>query len=496
MVSLRVTFSALAVALAGQVSAHISIWHNSMFGFNQSSFGVNRPQDPLAYLPFDQWWFHGHIGLPPNPNDIMQLPVGGNAMVELSCDKGATSWYQSAPGGDTRDPNNPDSPCPGQPTTQYHTNGINDLGGCALSVAYKSDINQVQPEDLVIFSVNHVCVWNLHTYFPIPANMPPCPSGKCICAWHWIHQPDSGSEQMYMNGFQCNFANATSTTPLAKPQVARRCGAEPDKGLPARPENCTYGAKSPLFWLQNERNNMFEGYYSPPLYQDLYNFANGAQNDIFEGYPISTPAAPSDVSTTSTSTTSSTSSPLPSSSLDAPVRVQPEPISSSAPPSATPTSPCPPSPSPSPLPAPQPTDTPPNSSEQPTPSTPVSDGTSSSPSPSPSPAPQPTDTPPNSLEQPTPPEPSTPVSDGTSIPSSSPGTPTATPTNHQSNHHKHPHQHHSQHHNGCGTSRPPPAVTPFRRADEDNEVYVSEQQLVKHAWSRHRRLSARGKQRP
>jgi hypothetical protein len=39
-----------------------------------------------------------------------------------------------------------------------------------------------------------------------------------------------------------------------------------------------------------ERNNMFEGYYSPPLLNDLYNFRDGAQNDIFEGdYNTTTP---------------------------------------------------------------------------------------------------------------------------------------------------------------------------------------------------------------
>jgi len=67
------------------------------------------------------------------------------------------------------------------------------------------------------------------------------------------------------------------------------CGAEPEKGLAARPSNCTQGAKSPLFWLQKERNNMFEGYYSPPLYQDLYNFVQGAQNDIFVDAVVTTP---------------------------------------------------------------------------------------------------------------------------------------------------------------------------------------------------------------
>ena len=71
------------------------------------------------------------------------------------------------------------------------------------------------------------------------------------------------------------------------PSRTHSCGAEGK--LPARPWNCTYGAKSPLFWLQKDGNNMFEGYYSPPLYLDLYNFGNGAQNDIFEKGFVTTP---------------------------------------------------------------------------------------------------------------------------------------------------------------------------------------------------------------
>ena len=174
----------------------------------------------------------------------MQLPVGEKTMIEVACDKGVTSYYASNSGGDVRDFSDPDSPCPRQPVETFHTPGIWYLGGCALSVAYKSDINDVQPEDLVIFSVNHTCVWNLHTYFETPKDMPPCPNGKCICAWHWIHRKMYGPEQsglpsilsserksdpltdyvavVFMNGFQCNFTGATSTQPLAKPQVPRR----------------------------------------------------------------------------------------------------------------------------------------------------------------------------------------------------------------------------------------------------------------------------------
>ncbi|KAF8501716.1 hypothetical protein F5888DRAFT_1941595 [Russula emetica] len=274
-------YAAVMVASTNLVSAHISLWHNSMWGFNVTD-GL-RPQDPLMNLTFDQWWFRGYLNkYPPHPNDIMQLPVGQKVMTELSCDKDATSWWPSGPGGDQQDPNNPDYPCPGQPTTQFHTNGINDLGGCALAVAYKSDVNQVQPEDFVVFSVNQTCVWNLYTYFEVPADMPPCPNNKCTCAWFWIHQADSGSEQNYMTGFQCNFANAASTKKLGTPNVPRRCGPEQSNNFTWNYANCTYGPKQPFYWYQAERNNMLEGTYTPPLYRDLYNFHDGGQNDIFE----------------------------------------------------------------------------------------------------------------------------------------------------------------------------------------------------------------------
>lgn len=93
-----------------------------------------------------------------------------------------------------------------------------------------------------------------------------------------------------MNGFQCNVTGSTSDVPLAKPKVARRCGADPDnKKLQSVPANCTYGAKAPFYWFQAERNNMFEGTFSPPVYNDLYNFLDGSQDDIFEDSYLSIP---------------------------------------------------------------------------------------------------------------------------------------------------------------------------------------------------------------
>jgi hypothetical protein len=173
-----------------------------MFGLNQSSVDNpigNRPQDPLIELPFKEWWFHGHLGFPPHPEDVKQLPVGGQAEFEISCDIDATSLWPFGPGGNQTDPSDPNNPCPRSPMSSYHTNGINDLGGCALAVAYKSNARDVQPEDFVVFSVNHTCVWSLHTEFSIPEEMPECTDGKCTCAFFWLHLPDSGSEQSEFN---------------------------------------------------------------------------------------------------------------------------------------------------------------------------------------------------------------------------------------------------------------------------------------------------------
>lgn len=165
-----------------------------MYGFNVTnpdpSFSYdNRPVAPLMNMDFDQWWFHGHLGFPPNEGDYFELPAGQPATTELACDKGLTSYFASSPGGDVRDGNNP---CPGpnnsfDPTGAMHTSGFNDLKGCALAIAYESDVTKIQPEDFTVFSINQTCVWTRFTDFQVPERMPPCPEGGCHCAFFWVH---------------------------------------------------------------------------------------------------------------------------------------------------------------------------------------------------------------------------------------------------------------------------------------------------------------------
>ena len=175
------------------VCAHQSIWDKSMFGFNvtREMFPYdNRPVAPLANMFIKEWWFHGHLDYPPNPGDIKDLPAGQKATFEISCDKGATSYWASSPGyacfslvsliivspnltyvynnsGDVRSKSQPNYPCPGQPTSQFHTLNQDDVTGCALSIAYKSDAKSVILGDLAVFSVNHMCVWTRFTDFEV-----------------------------------------------------------------------------------------------------------------------------------------------------------------------------------------------------------------------------------------------------------------------------------------------------------------------------------------
>lgn len=161
-----------------------------MFGFNVSDKTFpydNRPVAPIKNMNFSQWWFHNHLDYPPNPGDIFELPAGKAATAQIACNKGATDFFASSDGGDIREPSNPNNVCPGSTPQAYHTNGLDTLEGCALAIAYKNDARAVQPEDFTVFSVNQTCVWTRFTDFQVPARMPPCPEGGCICSFFWIH---------------------------------------------------------------------------------------------------------------------------------------------------------------------------------------------------------------------------------------------------------------------------------------------------------------------
>jgi hypothetical protein len=62
------------------------------------------------------------------------------------------------------------------------------FGGTALAIAYTSDVGSLQPNDMTVISVNYNSVWEREISYDIPAGLPPCPEGGCLCTWNWIHQ--------------------------------------------------------------------------------------------------------------------------------------------------------------------------------------------------------------------------------------------------------------------------------------------------------------------
>ncbi|KAI5803377.1 hypothetical protein DFH27DRAFT_555513 [Peziza echinospora] len=255
--------TAAAAVLIGSflpaVMGHIAIWHPSVYGFNGNGYTL---VEPLSNLPFNKWWFHGQLDNAPK-NQVMQLPAGGQVTIEHACNKEFTSY------GKNKNGNN--NPCPPDTPSMHAGSPIKEdlLRGCALAIAYKNDAKQVKKEDFVVFSVNTRCVRELRTSYRIPAGMPGCGGGKCICAWFW--QGQNSNNEMYMNGFDCNIVNPGNRR-IAEPKVPVECSKNPN--------DCVKGAKQPFYWANQDGN--YKMLNIKPEFTRRYGFENGAQEGMFQ----------------------------------------------------------------------------------------------------------------------------------------------------------------------------------------------------------------------
>ncbi|BGP35236.1 hypothetical protein JCM10296v2_007070 [Rhodotorula toruloides] len=260
----------------------MSIWHPSMYGVGAGfSYDAGDPVVPLGpgVQKVEEWWFRGPQAraLKPQNDSVMQLPAGGTAEIEIACNVAWTSY-----GSRTTDPSDPLSACPDN-YGAYHTGDpagpLDDelLSGCALAVAYKDDIEEVGWDDLTVFSTNQTCVRQRVTTFEIPERMPPCPNGKCVCAWLWL--ANNGTANFYMTGFDCTFTGSDPSLarPLLPPVDPVFCPADNTTCTPAN------GAKRPLFAYNSPSNVVWEGNDARPGYHASWSFTrDGAQDDIFQ----------------------------------------------------------------------------------------------------------------------------------------------------------------------------------------------------------------------
>lgn len=281
------------VAFAASASAHMAVFHQAMWCLNGNSGDTNYNSydivNPLYQLPFNKWWFHAVDRcneFPPAPGVFLDLPAGGSFMAEIAENRAKTSQSYNArdasdwPDGGRYPDNHNDPNCIIHPN--LHAQNESMAAGTAFAISYNSDINQVRPDNLVVFSVRHRTPWKRVVWYDVPAAMPACPPEGCICAWGWVPN-GCGQPNMYHQAFRCRVTGATSTTPVASPKPPVWCEGNPDA--------CTKGAKQMVYWNQLEGNNIqvdgFDqsGGHKSPGYNGKCGFWDGAQNDIFVGAP-------------------------------------------------------------------------------------------------------------------------------------------------------------------------------------------------------------------
>lgn len=197
----------------------------------------------------------------------MSITPGQSLTVEIACDKTFSSYGRQSSS----------DACP-RDAGAYHAGGTTgdqsgwggnqeeNLLGCALAIAFKSDASQVQPEDFTVMSVQERCVRQRDTTFEIPANLPACPGGECTCAWFW--QGKNSALEMYMTGFRCNVQGGVVTTDFPKPAPPRR--------------GAISGPTQPMYWANDASNLDYNPEWATkPSYNSAWGWKNGAQTSAF-----------------------------------------------------------------------------------------------------------------------------------------------------------------------------------------------------------------------
>eukprot|EP01097_Dermamoeba_algensis_P000123 TRINITY_DN1042_c0_g2_i1.p1 TRINITY_DN1042_c0_g2~~TRINITY_DN1042_c0_g2_i1.p1 ORF type:complete len:229 (+),score=53.93 TRINITY_DN1042_c0_g2_i1:104-790(+) len=155
---------------------HMMMSHPSVWGRNSQKWELQNPLNSGTR----NWFMHG---AKKDTNSQLTLRAGGSVTIPIICG-GAYGQEGSAA-----------SKC------RPFASALHKGGGCALSIAYKS-ANSVTKDDFTIFSVNYDCPNSgINIPFRIPSNLPSC--ADCVCAWTWIPNEESSTNEMYMNGFNC-----------------------------------------------------------------------------------------------------------------------------------------------------------------------------------------------------------------------------------------------------------------------------------------------------
>ncbi|KAJ7746606.1 hypothetical protein B0H16DRAFT_941605 [Mycena metata] len=277
-------------------SAHFAAWHKGMYCLNGTTPGLDDQDtssiaNPLFNLTKDDWWFHHIDGcdqFPPADGDFLELPANGEFTVELAVNRAFTTLAfdgtRTGVFGDGQNYTNGLGGVDCISSLNIHTQNQSMASGTAFAISYQSELADVTPENLVVFTTLYHTPWERLATYQVP-NLPACPPNGCICAWGWVPN-GCGEPNISMQGFRCKVTGIPGTAALAP--------AVPPAWCEDAPGNCTTGARQMIYWNQLDGNNIFvsgndaRGFPKSPAYNSVLGFAEGAQHDIF----LTTPNLP------------------------------------------------------------------------------------------------------------------------------------------------------------------------------------------------------------
>ncbi|CAK5270782.1 unnamed protein product [Mycena citricolor] len=314
-------------ALLNGAHAHVAAWHKGMYCLNGTQPGVddqntNDIVNPLFNLTKTDWWFHHYDGcdqLPPADGDFLDLPANGEFTVELAVNRAFTTLsFGGANVGVFPDGQNYTNglgglDCISDPN--IHTQNQSMAAGSAFAISYTSNLQDVTPENLVVFTTLYHTPWHRLATYQVP-NLPACPDAGCMCAVRRISRLWSHIRRLKTRsgaGSQTGVENRTSTCKARRPSIPNgplinytlrtnagfRCrvtgstgSAAVAPGIPAtwcqdNPGNCTSGARQMIYWNQLDGNNIevdgldLAGQPRSPAYNQVLGFVEGRQTDIF-----------------------------------------------------------------------------------------------------------------------------------------------------------------------------------------------------------------------
>ncbi|KAH6917100.1 hypothetical protein BKA70DRAFT_322486 [Coprinopsis sp. MPI-PUGE-AT-0042] len=277
--------------------AHVAAWHKGSYCLNGTTPGVNNQNaneivNPLYKLRRNDWWMH-HVNrcdeFPPAPGDFLEIPAGGSFVVELALNRAFTTLSYNGqhvnrygdgephPGlGVTNDGKSSDG-CITNPN--IHTKNEEGAAGTVFAISYNSNIKDVKPENLVVFTALYNTPWRRIAEYRVP-QLPACPPGGCHCVWGWVPE-GCGEPNMYMQPLKCKVVGRTGSRAVAP--------AVPPRWCEGNSSACVMGSKQMIFWNQLEGNNITPPPGRTPTYGKRLGFNNGAQSDIFGRLGSATP---------------------------------------------------------------------------------------------------------------------------------------------------------------------------------------------------------------